>query len=106
VTAHDAPTSNTTAHAQVVEDRYSLASDFARVQAISRKVAAERLAVSIGTIDNMVRRGELEAYKVAGCTRIPEREIARLMGGAGALPVRAMSFTQVYESDSQAREGY
>jgi hypothetical protein len=47
----------------------------------------------------MIRRGELEAYKVARCTRIPESEIVRLLGGPGARPVRAMTHAEAFESD-------
>jgi excisionase family DNA binding protein len=99
VTTYDAAPNGTDAHAQPVAGGYSRSTHFARVQAISRKDAAETLGVSIGTVDNMTRRGELEAYKVARCTRIPESEIVRLLGGPGARPVRAMTHAEAFESD-------
>lgn len=52
----------------------------ASVLAVSRKEAARRLGVCLGTIDNMVKRGELRAVRYASRTMIPVSELFRLLG--------------------------
>jgi excisionase family DNA binding protein len=52
--------------------------------AVSRKVAARALGVSVNTVDRIILRGDLKAKKLGGRVIIPIAEIERYLA---ALPV-------------------
>lgn len=54
---------------------------------ITRQEAAERLAVSVKTLDGLIRRGALPAYRIGPkIVRIDEAEIERYLSGRLVTP--------------------
>jgi excisionase family DNA binding protein len=57
----------------------SALSEGGRKLACSRDEAAIALGISTSTVDRMVKRGDLAAFKLGQLTRIPLSELERLM---------------------------
>ena len=54
---------------------------------ISRQAAAERLAVSVRTLDGLVRRGHLRAYRIGPkIVRIDEADLQAFLAGRTVVP--------------------
>jgi hypothetical protein len=68
--------------------------------AFSRRQTAQKLNISIRTVDNMRARGELRAVHYGGRTMIPEVEISRLLKVSGhETPKRFLSSAEVWAAD-------
>lgn len=71
-------------------------------KALSRSDTADRLAISVRTLDTMIQRGEIRAVRYSGRVTIPLREVLRLLGELEPAPSPpALSYSEVQEQDAQ-----
>jgi excisionase family DNA binding protein len=71
----------------------------ASLSAISRKETAQRLGICEGTVDNMIKRGELRAVRYASRTMIPASEVFRLLGVPEDRRRKPMTSSEVWDHD-------
>lgn len=70
-------------------------------KALSRSDTADRLAISVRTLDTMIQRGEIRAVRYSGRVTIPLREVLRLLGELEPAPEpQRLSYTQSQEADA------
>jgi hypothetical protein len=66
------------------------------LHATSRRDAAERLGITVQSVDAMVKRGELRAFKVLSRTMIPISELERVFNTPHP---RALTTTEAWQAD-------
>lgn len=56
--------------------------------AVTKKIAAQRLSISLSKLKGMIRSGEISTCQIGGTTMIPMREIRRLAEPSSAPPAQ------------------
>ncbi len=54
--------------------------------ALSRADVAKQLGLSVGTVDNLIRSGELPAFRIGSSVRIPADELEKILARRIATP--------------------